>query len=114
MDDLAQPEFSFFREDCSEGRPGHELEYRVEDALVRLPRVDQSHDVRMCEPGAQVHLAPEAVGLHPDVCNTVVRPQAQDLDSNLLRGRELACFVDPAIAARTELGEDLVSTLKDR
>src|SRR5262249_14133799 len=96
-----------------ERRARYEFEYGVQDAVGRFPRVDHPDDVRVRELATESHLAPEAVGLHPDVLAPVFRVQAQDLECDLLRGRQLASLVHPTEAALAELAQDLVATLED-
>src|SRR5439155_7225445 len=86
----------------------------VQHPVVGLAAVNELHDVRMREPGAQPPLAPEARALVLDVRRRVVEQQAKDLDRHILAGRELARFVNPAEPSGAELGEDLVSPLEDR
>src|SRR5206468_5100633 len=84
------------------------LEDGVERTVFGLPRVDQAHDVRVGEFGAEPHLASEAGDLVLDVSGGVA-PEAEDLDRDRLSGGPLAALVDPTEAAFAQLGEDLVA-----
>ncbi|MFN8640245.1 MAG: hypothetical protein U0802_00750 [Candidatus Binatia bacterium] len=113
VDGLAHFELAFGGEDRLQGRARHELEHGVQDAVVRLARIDQADDVGMRELAAQAHLTAEAVGLHADVFEAIVRIEAQDLDRHLLAGRQLARLVDAAEAPHSELAENLVAPLEE-
>src|SRR5207247_5931120 len=101
-------------ENLLQRRARHVLEDGVEPAVLGLARVEQTDDVRVREPGAEPHLAPEALALVRDLGRCVVAPEAQDLDRDRLPGGALPCLVDAPEAPRAELGENLVRVPEDR
>src|SRR5206468_9363934 len=111
---LTPAEAALAGEDLLQRRARHVLEDGVEPAVLGLARVEQADDVRVREPGAEPHLAPEALALVRDVGTRVLAPEAQDLDRDRLPGGELPCLVDAPEAPRAQLGENLVSALEDR
>ena len=111
---LAPAEAALAGEDLLQRRARHVLEDREEPAVLGFARVEQTDDVRVREPGAEPHLAPEALALVRDVGRPVVAPEAQDLDRDRLPRGALPCLVDAPEGPRAELGENLVSVLEDR
>src|SRR5206468_8325833 len=89
------------------------LEDGVERTVLGLPGVDQAHDVRVGELGAEPRLASEAGDLVLDVPGGVALPEAEGLDGDRLPGGTLAALVDPTEAAFTQRGEDLVAAREE-
>ena len=88
------------------------LEDRVEHAALGLAGIDEPDDIRMGEPGAEVHLPPEAVVPIAHVVRALARVRAQELDGDVLTRRKLARPVHRAEAARARQGGDLVLPLE--
>src|SRR5204863_8384395 len=87
----------------------HVLEDGIERPVFGFPGIDQAHDVRVGELGAEPHLASEAGDLVLDVPGGGALPEAEGLDGDRLPGGTLAALVDPTEAAFAQLGEDLVA-----
>jgi hypothetical protein len=114
VDGLAQAQLALVDQHLLERRARHVLEGGVDRAVLALAAVDQADDVGVEQLDAQAHLAAQAV--HPVVAR---RPRARaaegdDLDGDVLPGRELARPVDPPECARPELAQDLVAALEYR
>ena len=111
---LAGRQRAVLEQDLIEAPPRRELKHREQPAVVRLPRIDQPNDVRVLEPRAQVHLAPEP--RHPVLAPglRIVADRVHDLDRDRLVRGELDGLVDRAEPAGPERGHDLVATLQHR
>jgi hypothetical protein len=108
---LANAELPVARERLLQRLAGDVGENGVELPFRRLARVDQAHDVRVGEIGANPRLAAEALDL---AAGGFLRPLArsEELDRDGLSRGELARLVDAAEASRPQLREDLVAFLE--
>ena len=76
----------FRRQDRPQRGARHVLEDGVEPAVFGRPGVDQAHDVRVRELGAQAHLAAEASDLVLDGLGRLPVPEAEHFDRDRLPG----------------------------
>src|SRR5439155_14251381 len=82
----------------------HVLEDGIERPVFGFPGIEQAHDVRVGELGAEPHLASEAGDLVLDVPGGVALPEAEGLDGDRLPGGTLAALVDPPETAFAQRG----------
>ena len=109
---LTELEPSLGLQDLAQRGTGHVLEHGVQQALAELARVDEPHDVWVRERGAEPHLTAEALPLVLQLGWAVFLSDANGLQRDVLRGRQLPRPVHSTEAARADLAQDLVPILE--